>query len=167
MGIINKLYDVHAVPSKNVQFPIDEEAQKNSPSQCNFGLHRKPPPRPLPLPTSIGTFSKFGVLRLLHATVRFSTKLFHVFWMLLTMLLSALPNVCPQDFFPCQSYLGSVSFVVLYMHAYGYMFSNPKSLVVVSTPIIFNALVLHKANPLHPSWVRFYCLRVAMHTSWI
>ena len=61
MGIINKLYDVHAVPSKNVHFPIDEEAQKNSPSECNFGLRRKPPPRPPPLPTSIGTFSKFGV----------------------------------------------------------------------------------------------------------
>ena len=44
MGIINKLYVVHAVPSKNVQFPIDEEARKNSLSQCNFGLPRKPPP---------------------------------------------------------------------------------------------------------------------------
>ena len=61
MGIINKLYDVHVVPSKNVQFSINEEAQKYSPSQCNFGLRRKPPPRPPPLPTSIGTISEFGV----------------------------------------------------------------------------------------------------------
>ena len=29
MGIINKLYDFHAVPSKSVQFAIDEEAWKN------------------------------------------------------------------------------------------------------------------------------------------
>ena len=27
MGIINKLYDFHVVPSKNVQFAIDEEAR--------------------------------------------------------------------------------------------------------------------------------------------
>ena len=62
MGIINKLYDVHVVPSKNVQFSIDEEARNNSLSKCNFGLCRKPPPRPPPLPTSIGTFSEFGVM---------------------------------------------------------------------------------------------------------
>ena len=61
MNIINKLYDVHAVPSKNVQFSIDEEARKNSLSQCNFGLRRKPPPGLPRLPTSIGTFSEFGV----------------------------------------------------------------------------------------------------------
>ena len=58
MGIINKLYDVHAVPSNNVQFPIDEEAWKNSPSQCNFGLRQKPPPGLPRLPMSIGTFSE-------------------------------------------------------------------------------------------------------------
>ena len=61
MGIINKLYDVHAVPSKNVQYPINEEARKKILSQCNFGLHRKPPPGLPRLPMFVGTFSKVGV----------------------------------------------------------------------------------------------------------
>ena len=61
MGIINKLYDVHVVPLKIVQYPIDEEARKNSHLQCNFGFGRKPPPNLPRLPMSIGTFSEFNV----------------------------------------------------------------------------------------------------------
>ena len=62
MGIINKLYDFHAIPSKNVQFAIDEEARKFFLSQCNFGLRQKPPPSLLRLPTPVGTFSEFDVM---------------------------------------------------------------------------------------------------------
>ena len=53
MGIINKLYDVHAVPYKNVQFSIDEGAKKKSPTQCNIGSGQKPPPGLPPLPMSL------------------------------------------------------------------------------------------------------------------
>ena len=63
MDIINKLYDVHAVPYKNVQFPIDEGAQKKSPTQCNIGSGQKPPLGLSPLPMSIGTFSEFDILK--------------------------------------------------------------------------------------------------------
>ena len=62
MGIINKLYDFHVIPSKNVQFAINEEARKIFLSQCNFGLHWKPPPSLPRLPTPVGTFSEFNVL---------------------------------------------------------------------------------------------------------
>ena len=61
MGIINKLYDFHAIPSKNVQFAIDEEARKFFLSQCNFGLRQEPPPSLPRLPTPVGTFSEFDV----------------------------------------------------------------------------------------------------------
>ena len=63
MGIINKLYDVHAVPSKNVRFPIDEEAREYSLSQCNFGLCGSFPQaspdcqRPLALSTNLVFFA--------------------------------------------------------------------------------------------------------------
>ena len=68
MGIINKLYDVHAVPSKNVQFPLMRKLRKILFDNAILVYARKPPPGLPRLPMSIDTFSEFGVLFVVGAT---------------------------------------------------------------------------------------------------